>query len=58
MDNDLTFKSVCALIKGKSDGAAEIDALDKVAGALLLLSPAVLGPSALPALGLIGAKMN
>lgn len=56
LDIDLTFKSVCELLKSKSADSGAIEAFDKVAGALLILSPAVLGPAALPSLGLLGAK--
>jgi energy-coupling factor transporter ATP-binding protein EcfA2 len=54
MTKDLTFKEVCKFLK-EEDGSL-IDAVDKLLGAAIVLSPVILGPAALPILGLLGAK--
>lgn len=53
--DELSFAGISQLIHEKSDTAI-IKTIDNVAGALIVLSPVVLGPAALPVLGLLGAK--
>lgn len=52
---ELSFKAIRDIVKAKGDGPL-IDTFGKLAGLVLVLSPIALGPSALPALGLLGAK--
>ena len=54
MPKDLTFTDVCKFIK--DDDSSLIGAADKILGAIIVCSPVVLGPEALPALGLLSAK--
>ena len=54
MATKFTFKEVCDLIK--EDNPQLIETVDKLLGVVLVLSPVALGPSALPALSLLGAK--
>ena len=54
MLQDLTFREVCKLLK--RDDGSPIDAVDKLLGATIVLSVGVIGPQALPALGLLRAK--
>lgn len=53
---EMTFRQVRDLVKNGGRDEELLGAVDKLLGAVLLLSPAVLGAAALPALGLIGAK--
>ncbi|MDX8147717.1 hypothetical protein SK854_36795 [Lentzea sp. BCCO 10_0061] len=53
---EMTFRQVRELVKTGAKGEELLGAVDKLLGAVLLLSPVMLGPTALPALGLIGAK--
>ncbi|MGL1958761.1 MAG: hypothetical protein OCD00_15775 [Colwellia sp.] len=54
MPKDLTFSEVCNFIK--NDDGKLIDAVDKLLGAAIICSPAIFGPIALPALGLLASK--
>lgn len=51
---ELTFKQVAAYIK--KDQPHLIDAADKLLGVTLICSPILIGPAALPILGLLTAK--
>ena len=51
---EMTFKEVCDLLK--KDDPSLIDKVDKLLSLAMLCSPIVLGPTALPLLGLLGAK--
>lgn len=52
----MTFRQVRELVKDGTKTEDLLGSVDKLLGAVLLLSPAAFGPTALPALGLIGAK--
>ncbi|WP_425801736.1 NACHT domain-containing protein [Desulfitobacterium sp. Sab5] len=54
MIKDLKFKEVCNLLK-KDDGTL-IDLVDKLMGAAIVFSPIIIGPEALPILGLLATK--
>lgn len=51
----MSFKEVCNLLKDGSDEAV-VDAVDRLLGLGVVLSPIVAGPPALPLLALIGPK--
>ena len=54
MHSDLTFREVSKFLK-KDDGNL-IDAVDKLLGAVIVCSPVIFGPQALPALGALSVK--
>jgi hypothetical protein len=54
MVKDLTFKEVSKFIK--RDDSSLIDAVEKLIGAFIVLSPLVLGPQATPIWGALGIK--
>jgi hypothetical protein len=55
--SELTFREVRRLVeKGFRNDTDLLDAVDRLLGVALVLSPLALGPAALPALSLIGAK--
>jgi len=53
---ELTFQQVRELIKDDQKDDRLLDAIDQILGAVLLLSPILIGTPGVPALGLIGAK--
>lgn len=56
MKTDLTFEELCRMLKNGSSDAETLNALDALSGALMVLSPAVIGVPAASVFGLLEVK--